>query len=264
VFRILRLVLAAILIAAFAGVTSAGDGGEWSIVQSSGGIWVQVGGAERVSLGDTRTVLPGTTLATSATGRILLQRGRETMVVGPGTVMNVPADSSRAFTTVIELMGEIDFDVEKRSGKHFEVRTPYLAAVVKGTRFSVRASAEGDSVAVERGVVEVEALGTGEKVDLLPGQSAFVSSAGLAVETTRHAGLRQGAAKTASASPASDVDGGGINASVGGSDGLSVSVGGGNGISASLGGSDGVGVNIGGGNGVSVNVGGLGIGLGGQ
>jgi hypothetical protein len=224
---------------------------------------VQVGGAERVSLGDTRTVLPGTMLATSATGRILLQRGRETMVVGPGTVMNVPADSSRAFTTVIELMGEIEFDVEKRSGKHFEVRTPYLAAVVKGTRFSVRASAEGDSVAVERGVVEVEALGTGEKVDLLPGQSAFVSSAGLAVETTRHAGLRQGAAKTASASPGPDDDGG-INASVGGSDGLSVSVGGGNGISASLGGSDGVGVNIGGGNGVSVNVGGLGIGLGGQ
>jgi hypothetical protein len=261
VFRILRLVLAAILIAAFAGVTSAGDGGEWSIVQSSGGIWVQVGGAERVSLGDTRTVLPGTMLATSATGRILLQRGRETMVVGPGTVMNVPADSSRAFTTVIELMGEIDFDVEKRSGKHFEVRTPYLAAVVKGTRFSVRASAEGDSVAVERGVVEVEALGTGEKVDLLPGHRAFVSSAGLAVETTRHAGLGQGAVKTASPGPGDD---GGINASVGGSDGLSVNVGGGNGISASLGGSDGVGVNIGGGNGVSVNVGGLGIGLGGQ
>ena len=134
-FRMLRVVLVSILIAGFAAVTSAGDGDAWSIVQSSGQIWIETDGAQRVSLGDARTLSPGTTLATSATGRVLLQRGEETMVVGPGTVMKVPADSSRAFTTVIELSGQIEFDVEKRSGRHFAVTTPYLAAVVKGTHF---------------------------------------------------------------------------------------------------------------------------------
>ena len=266
-FRMLRLVLALVVIAGFAGTTSAGDKNAWSIVQASGQIWIEPDGAERVSLGDTRTIEPGTTLGTSASGRILLQRGQETMVVGPNTIMQVPRGSSRLYTTVIELMGEIEFDVEKRHVRHFAVKTSYLAAVVKGTHFVVAADAQGGSVAVQRGVVEVEALSTGERRDIRPGQRAEVSRAGLVVlNDSEHAAAGSGGTSTASGlSQGGGLgDGDGLSAGLGGSNGVNASVGGGNGVSASVGGSGGIGVNAGGGNGVSVHIGGIGLGVGGH
>ena len=148
---------------------------------STGRIWIQTDGAQAVSLGDTRTIAPGTTLATSASGRALLRRGAETMVVGPNTIMQVPKGSSRLFTTMVEATGVVEFDVEKRNVKHFAVKTPYLAAVVKGTHFAVRAGANGDSVSVARGIVEVESLATGETVDVLAGQRVEISPDGLTV-----------------------------------------------------------------------------------
>jgi len=258
--RILRLVLASILIACFAGATSAGDGAAWSVVRASGKVWIQTEGASRVSLGDATAIQPGTTLATDADARILLQRGKETMVVGPGTIMKVPTDASRMFTTVLELTGEIEFDVEKRNVQHFSVKTPHLAAVVKGTHFSVRAGAESDTVEVTRGLVEVRSLRTGERVDLLPGQSVTVSESGLVVGGLQHASLDPSGTTAASDPGAPGTPG--IEANVGGSNGVSVSAGAGSGIGASVGGSGGVGVSVGGGSGVSVNVGNLGIGLG--
>ncbi len=287
-FRILRLVLASILVAGFVGTTAADDRDAWSIVQTSGTIWVQPDGAQRVSLGDTKVLEPGTTLATSKGGRVLLQRGRETMVVGPGTIMKVPRGSSRLFTTVIQWIGEIEFDVDKRNVQHFGVRTPYLAALVKGTHFAVRAGEQSGSVAVERGIVEVRSLRTGEKRDLRPGQSAEVLSDGRIVFAgDDHADAGSGAFDAASNSSQAPGVGGpggsggvsagvgdlasvgvgggeGVNVNVGGENGVSASVGGGNGVSASVGGSGGVSVNAGGGGGVNVNVGGVGIGLGGH
>ncbi len=91
-FRTLRLTLAVVLIASFASATSAGGGDAWSIVRVTGQIWIQADGAQTVALGDTRTVASGQTLATSANGRVLLQRGEETMVVGPSTVMRLPRE----------------------------------------------------------------------------------------------------------------------------------------------------------------------------
>lgn len=40
--------------------------------------------------------------------------------------------------------------------QHFAVQTPFLAAVVKGTKFTVVSSKTGAEVAVQRGNVEVE------------------------------------------------------------------------------------------------------------
>ena len=180
-FRILRLVLASILVSGFVGTTAADDRDAWSIVRASGKVWVRADGAQPWRLA-TRKVAPGTTLATSANGRVLLQRGGETMVVGPGTVMRVPADSGRLFTTVIEAAGEIEFDVDKRNVKHFSVKTPYLAAVVKGTHFTVRAGADRAAPSLSSAGSSKWSLRDGrEDVDLLPGQRADVSDDGLLV-----------------------------------------------------------------------------------
>ena len=284
-FRTLRLTLAIVLMATFASATSAGGGDAWSIVRATGQVWIRADGAQTVALGDTRTVASGQTLATSANGRVLLQRGEETMVVGPSSVMRLPKELGRFFTTVLEAAGEIEFDVEKRNVKHFTVKTSYLAAVVKGTHFTVRAGADGDSVSVERGVVEVMARRTGQTVDLLPGQRADVSDDGLRVFGSADradigpGGGTETASAAANGETGSDgvsvavggsggvnvgVGGGnGVNVSVGGSSGANVSVGGGNGVNVSVGGGNGVNVSVGGGNGIGAHVGGIGIGIGG-
>lgn len=301
-YRILRIVLAVVLVTSFAGLVDAGPKDDWSVVRASGQVWVKSGGAQVASLGDLRKVSPGSSVATGAGGRILLQRGKETMILGPNTIMSLPSRPGRSFTTILESAGEIEFDVDKRNVKHFSVKTQRLAAVVKGTHFSVSVGSQSDTVSVDRGSVEVTDRSTGRRVNILPGQEARVSDNGLAVlGNGDHAeilpngtgpdlplevgggqasinvggpngvGVSVGGGNGVSASvggengvSVSAGGGSGVSVSAGGGGGVSVSAGGGGGVSAGVGGSGGVGVSVGGGGGISVNAGGLGIGLGGN
>jgi hypothetical protein len=63
---------------------------------------------------------------------------------------------------------------EARRVKHFEVQTPYLAAVVKGTHFIVTADSEGASVSVDRGSVSVQSVATDRSTTIGVGQIATV------------------------------------------------------------------------------------------
>lgn len=267
--RILKLALVSMLFAASVVAVRAGNGDDWTVVQATGPMWVQPGDTvQRIALSDGGTVSPGSTLSTGPAARILLKRGKETMIVGPGTTMQLPANSNRFYTTVIQVTGAIEFDVEKRNVTHFAVKTPYLAAVVKGTHFVVRASDTEDSVGVSRGRVEVQDLATGRKVDILPGQSARVSSDGLTVSSTGQRAAADGKSNVALADGSSDggislsLGGDGVSANVGGTSGISASAGS-SGVSASVGGSGGVGVSVGGG-GIGVGIGGVSIGIGGR
>lgn len=68
--------------------------------------------------------------------------------------------------------GDVTVDVERRNVQHFAVQTPYLAAVVKGTRFSVAVQNGGASVNVDRGAVQVRDTARELVVEVRQGQSA--------------------------------------------------------------------------------------------
>ena len=71
---------------------------------------------------------------TGGNGRVLLIRGQETILVAPNSVISVPAEKKDGMqTTILQQAGSIVLEVEKQNVQHFEVETPYLAAVVKGT-----------------------------------------------------------------------------------------------------------------------------------
>ncbi|TQF31745.1 FecR family protein [Bradyrhizobium sp. UNPA324] len=171
-------VVAALTLGTASGAFAAEDG-VWSISKATGEVWVATDGAQQVSLNQEETLKPGNTIRTGRNGRVLLVRGEETILISPNSVVGLPAEKKEGLsTTIIQQAGSILLEVEKRNVKHFEVETPYLAAVVKGTRFSVTVGAGTTKVGVLRGQVEVSDFKTGQIAQVMKGQAATVSEHG--------------------------------------------------------------------------------------
>jgi hypothetical protein len=167
-----HLVAMALLLVAGSSALAADDG-VWSVSKSSGEVWVATTGAEQVSLKQEDALKPGDTIRTGRNGRVLLVRGEETILISPNSVIGVPAEKKDGMsTTILQQAGSILLEVERRNVKHFEVETPYLAAVVKGTQFSVTVDGANTRVEVRRGQVEVSDFKSGQIALVLPGQAA--------------------------------------------------------------------------------------------
>jgi hypothetical protein len=165
------LALAMVLIGSSNALAS--DGGVWSISKASGDVWITMTGAAPASLTQEDNLKPGDTIRTGRNGRVLLVRGEETMLIAPNSVVGLPTEKQDGLsTTILQQAGSILLEVEKGNVKHFEVETPYLAAVVKGTQFSVTVNAGNTRVDVNRGQVEVADFKSGQIAQVLPGQAA--------------------------------------------------------------------------------------------
>ncbi len=149
---------------------------DWVVVKMSGQVWLNADKPKKIALEKNQSFKQGDTLTTAKNGRVLLKRGKETILISPGTTIALPSEKpGLGKTRLLQTAGEILLDVEKKNVKHFEVQTQFLAAVVKGTQFRVKIDSKGTSVDVSRGKVEVKNLKTGKYVLVLPGQSARVS-----------------------------------------------------------------------------------------
>ena len=174
-------ILAIALVIGTASNALAAEEGNWSVSKSSGEVWITTAGAQQASLKPEEVLKPGDTIRTGRNGRVLLVRGEETMMVSPNSVIGLPAEKKEGLsTTIVQQAGSILLEVEKRNVKHFEVETPYLAAVVKGTRFSVTVNATSTSVDVIRGQVEVADFKSGQIAQVMPGQHATAFAHGKA------------------------------------------------------------------------------------
>jgi len=80
-------------------------------------------------------------------------------------------------TQVVQQKGEIALDIEKRGRPHTYVHTPFLAAVVKGTSFTVTVTEKAASVSVEEGLVQVSSFTGGQSTNVGPGQQVTVDQA---------------------------------------------------------------------------------------
>jgi hypothetical protein len=168
-----RRILSIALVLSASSAAFAGDDGVWSVSKSSGEVWVTTTGAQPASLKQQEVLKPGDMIRTGPNGRVLLVRGEETMLIAPNSVIGMPTEKKDGMsTTILQQAGSVLLEVEKRNVKHFEVETPYLAAVVKGTQFIVTVNTDSTSVDVRRGQVEVSDFKTGQIAQVLPGQVA--------------------------------------------------------------------------------------------
>ena len=173
-----RLLTAAFVLATASSALAAEDG-VWRVGKSSGEVWMTTSGAQQASLAQDEVLKPGDTIRTGRSGRVLLMRGEETILVSPNSVVGLPTEKQDGLsTTILQQAGSILLEVEKRNVKHFEVETPYLAAVVKGTQFRVSVNAGSTSVDVLRGQVEVADFKSGEIAQVMPGQHATAFAQG--------------------------------------------------------------------------------------
>ena len=176
--RFSRILTMTIALGAASGALAAEDG-VWRVTKSSGEVWTTTSGAQQASLMQEDVLKPGDTIRTGRNGRVLLVRGEETILVSPNSVIGLPTEKKDGLaTTILQQAGSVLLEVEKRNVKHFEVETPYLAAVVKGTQFRVTVNAISTSVDVLRGQVEVSDFKSGQIAQVMPGQHATAFAQG--------------------------------------------------------------------------------------
>lgn len=164
------LVLAATSVAAFAD--------DWTVTRLRGTVEQEVGGKwQPLRRGD---IVPDErAIFTRTGGHATLVRGNEAIELGPNTKIEIYDKGGRKpFTTILQYAGVLAVEAEVRNVQHFAVRTAYLAAVVKGTRFIVTARTTGGSVEVLRGQVSVEDRQTSETILIVAGEKAKVAKGG--------------------------------------------------------------------------------------
>ncbi len=183
---------AAVIIAAFPTNAQAGDG--WRVVDTAG--VVRVGGPGLMPVALTREQeLPEDAWIETASGRAVLVRGDETVLIEPNSRVQLPGDPINGNTQVLQNLGSAIYTIGKQQKPHFQVDTPYMAAVVKGTAFTVTVGAGEASVAVSEGLVEVSTPGQADVEFVRPGFTALVSreSGGeISIDRTRPSEVPQG------------------------------------------------------------------------
>ncbi|QYO75081.1 FecR family protein [Devosia salina] len=117
----------------------------------------------------------GRKIRTGSTGRVELVRGQERIALAGNTEVEVRDAAGQKMTSVLQFHGSVTIEAERRNVQHFSVQTPVLAAVVKGTQFTVTYRNGQARVDVDRGVVQVQDSAHDMVVDVTPGQAAEAS-----------------------------------------------------------------------------------------
>jgi hypothetical protein len=150
----------------------------WLVQTTSGSVSYTTPGAALKVMEKGVLLHEGSIVQTGENGKVLLVRGEESIFVGPFTLAMITPTASKSETVIILHTGRAEFEVRKQDSKHFTVQTPYLAAVVKGTKFSVAVEPSFADVTVTEGLVEVSSGTSGIKQNVAPGQHASVDSRG--------------------------------------------------------------------------------------
>lgn len=148
----------------------------WQVSESSGPVSIISGASNRAAERGS-ALKAGDTISTAAGGRAVIVRGREYIVISPNSRISiaVPKDNG-AVTQIIQYLGSALFKIEKKTMPHFGVKTPYLAAVVKGTTFNITVTGAGATVQVTEGRVEVLTSDGGASDLIIPGRIARVDA----------------------------------------------------------------------------------------
>lgn len=146
---------------------------DWQAVKLRGQVFELVDG-QWLRLERNHIISDSRVIRTAGNGHVVLQRDAETITLSPNTQIQIFDAEGRRYTTVQQQSGAITVEAEVQNVEHFAVQTQFMAAVVKGTRFTVTVDDDGGEVKVQRGRVAVEDRSDRSHVTVGAGQSAAV------------------------------------------------------------------------------------------
>ncbi|MCM5557021.1 FecR domain-containing protein [Pleomorphomonas sp. JP5] len=127
---------------------------DWQVASAAGKAfrlegtsWVQVKPAETIAVGGT--------VKTLGSGTLTLTRKGVTVTISPNSRVQVAERMNGTFTDVIQTAGSTAVEVDPKRRIRLAVATPYMAAVVKGTVFTVSTFQGYSETTVQRGRVAV-------------------------------------------------------------------------------------------------------------
>lgn len=155
---------------------------EWTVTGVSGEVGVTTQQA-RLGAAD---IVPGLrlqapfTVRTGSGGELAITRGEDSLGIGPDSLLDLPEAAGDGaggpLTRIHQKLGSVLYQVRHRLEALFEVHTPYLVSVVKGTTFNVLATADSSTVALIEGRLLVRTPDERAEVFLEPGQAAIRSA----------------------------------------------------------------------------------------
>jgi hypothetical protein len=164
-----------VLFAVVASTTAASAADAWRVVASTGVVRAGGPGVLPVAVNEQQTLPADSWVETGATGRAVVTRGLESIVVSPNSRVLLPSQPVNGNTQVLQTLGSALYQIGKQKEPHFQVDTPYLAAVVKGTTFVITVSEGAASVDVTEGLVQVATPDGAHNVFVEPGFTAIVT-----------------------------------------------------------------------------------------
>ena len=177
----MRILFAAPLALLFASSSALAQAPAWRVSETSGDVRILENG--QVHPAARGAIVPGgAVVTTGAASRAVLVRAHDYGVVSPASRVRVPTLQQQGGSGLFQMItdaGTALFRVQHTSVPHFGVRTPYLAAVVKGTVFTVTVGERGASVQVTEGAVQVSTVDGGAADMVRPGMVASIGAADL-------------------------------------------------------------------------------------
>jgi hypothetical protein len=152
----------------------------WRVSGLSGDASARLGSApyEPLAIGDIVPV--GSEIQTERGSVVFLSRRGDRVVIQPNSHLRIAEPKAGGLLTqFIQTLGNVFYDVEPRSSRSFGVQGPYMAAVVKGTRFLVTVNRKTNSVRVDEGRVLVAAADGTSSAMVGPGNVATVERGGI-------------------------------------------------------------------------------------
>ena len=151
----------------------------WRVSGLTGQASARLGSApyEALAIGDIVPV--GSEIQTERGSVVFLSRRGDRVVIQPASHLRIAEPKAGGLLTqFIQSFGNVFYDVEPRSSRSFGVQGPYMAAVVKGTRFLVTVNRKANSVRVDEGRVLVAAVDGTSSAMVGPGNVATVERGG--------------------------------------------------------------------------------------
>jgi len=168
------MMTALLMLALSASAAAAAPGPEPIVVVAvDGDVSISTSGATRAVQSGT-VIAPPVTILTGGDGHVELRQGATTVSIASDTRVELPA-TARAdglIERVSQPRGNVVYEVAKRPGRKLRIETPYLVAVIKGTRFNVSAQDEGATVSLFEGRLEIWTPDDSDVVQLNAGEIA--------------------------------------------------------------------------------------------